>query len=249
MRADSYNDYYQNEDDIKRIIGNRIRRIREEQGYSMTDVADAAGISQGALSNYERGIRDIPSTVIDSISQFLNVSVDYLFGYKEDPQQSIDNTLINELRENGFRDDGVSGLMQSDFSVRFISFLVSHKQYERLLHLLDRKSRVYDLYGISYRSFLVSQCLYVIVNDFLQNTFYSEYHEELRELSVEDLESIDREIAYVFGKEKAYDDHLPEVLFDEEMAEKYPEVIANDELQRIKRMIGQMRKAKGNTKK
>ena len=58
----------------------RIRELREDRGLRQIDVAEATGIDQKTLSNYETGktLPDVQSMC--NLADFFNVSLDYLSG-------------------------------------------------------------------------------------------------------------------------------------------------------------------------
>lgn len=58
---------------------NRLRKIRIEKGYSVSDLAKAIGKDQSSLSRYEAG--QIPLDVVTKLSSILNVSPAYLMGW------------------------------------------------------------------------------------------------------------------------------------------------------------------------
>lgn len=45
-------------------VGQALRTIRQRRGITQDDAADRLGISQAALSHYERGLREQPYFVI-----------------------------------------------------------------------------------------------------------------------------------------------------------------------------------------
>jgi transcriptional regulator with XRE-family HTH domain len=57
-----------------------ITMLRREKGISQKKAADALGISQALLSHYEKGIRECGLSFVVKISEFYNVSCDYLLG-------------------------------------------------------------------------------------------------------------------------------------------------------------------------
>ncbi len=67
---------------------NRIRDLREDLDLRQIDVAQATGIDQKTLSNYETGKTNPDSYAIIRLADFFNVSADYLLGRTE--QKSID---------------------------------------------------------------------------------------------------------------------------------------------------------------
>ncbi|MBQ7820695.1 MAG: helix-turn-helix transcriptional regulator [Clostridia bacterium] len=59
---------------------NRIRDLREDLDLRQIDVANATGIDQKTLSNYETGKTNPDSFAIIALSNFFNVTTDYLLG-------------------------------------------------------------------------------------------------------------------------------------------------------------------------
>ena len=58
----------------------RIRDLREDRDLKQRELAEVLNCSQRVYSNYELGQRDLPTDVLIKLSQFYNVSVDYLLG-------------------------------------------------------------------------------------------------------------------------------------------------------------------------
>ena len=63
----------------------RIRDLREDKDLVQKEVASYLGIDQRVYSNYEMGERDIPTEVLIKLSEFYNVSIDYLLGQTSNP--------------------------------------------------------------------------------------------------------------------------------------------------------------------
>jgi transcriptional regulator with XRE-family HTH domain/Zn-dependent peptidase ImmA (M78 family) len=59
----------------KKIIGQNLRRIRAEKGFTQKFVASASGISYVAYSNIERGISNPKEDTLESIARTLKVSI------------------------------------------------------------------------------------------------------------------------------------------------------------------------------
>ncbi|MBE7030634.1 MAG: helix-turn-helix transcriptional regulator [Ruminococcaceae bacterium] len=64
--------------DIKK---NRLRDLREDLDLRQIDVANATGIDQKTLSNYETGKTNPDSYSIIKLAEFFGVTTDYLLGY------------------------------------------------------------------------------------------------------------------------------------------------------------------------
>ena len=65
----------------------KIRDLREDHDLTQTDIAHILSCSQVCYSRYELGSRDIPTDVLIRLSNFYNVSVDYLLGQSENPKR------------------------------------------------------------------------------------------------------------------------------------------------------------------
>lgn len=59
---------------------NRIRSLREDMDLRQIDVANATGIDQKTLSNYETGKTNPDSYALIKLADFFEVTIDYLVG-------------------------------------------------------------------------------------------------------------------------------------------------------------------------
>ncbi|MBP3234817.1 MAG: helix-turn-helix transcriptional regulator [Eubacterium sp.] len=66
-----------------------IRNIREDNDLTQQQVADILHISQRAYSHYETGTRDIPTSILISLANYYNVSIDYLLGQTKKKKRYI----------------------------------------------------------------------------------------------------------------------------------------------------------------
>ncbi|MGG4489234.1 helix-turn-helix domain-containing protein [Metabacillus idriensis] len=88
------------------MVGDRLRELRQEKGYSISELADLAGVSKSYLSYIERNIQKNPSLqFLQKISMTLEVDLEYLVGYdKEYANDNIDmewRELLNKAIEDG----------------------------------------------------------------------------------------------------------------------------------------------------
>lgn len=66
----------------------RLRDLREDRDLLQRQVAERLRCSQRVYSNYERGERDIPTAILIRLSEFYDVSVDYLLGLTNNPRRN-----------------------------------------------------------------------------------------------------------------------------------------------------------------
>ena len=59
---------------------NRIKDLREDRDLRQSDLAEATGIDQRTISNYETGKTNPDSDALIKLADFFNVSIDYLVG-------------------------------------------------------------------------------------------------------------------------------------------------------------------------
>ena len=58
----------------------RLIELRKQQNLTQQDMARILGISRQAYSNYELGNREADYTTLKKLSNYFNVTVDYLLG-------------------------------------------------------------------------------------------------------------------------------------------------------------------------
>jgi len=66
----------------------RIRSLREDRDLRQRQLSEYLNCSQQVYSNYELGRRDIPIEVLIQLSEFYNVSVDYILGLTNNPSRA-----------------------------------------------------------------------------------------------------------------------------------------------------------------
>lgn len=64
----------------------RLRDLREDKDLKQKEVAYFLKIDQRVYSNYETGKREIPTRFVVMLSDFYNVSTDYILGKTKNPK-------------------------------------------------------------------------------------------------------------------------------------------------------------------
>lgn len=68
----------------------RLRALREEQGFqSQQALADALGVAQSTVANWECGRREPNYETTRKLADFFQVTVDYLMGRSDDPHGGV----------------------------------------------------------------------------------------------------------------------------------------------------------------
>lgn len=108
-------------------LGKRIKFLREEKDVRQEDIGNILNVSKSAVSQWENDLRTPDMDVVIKLSDFFNVSTDYLLG-----QTDIKNT-----------DDGVQHV-NDDEALEYLDEL--HKRPEmKVLFDVSRKATKEDI--------------------------------------------------------------------------------------------------------
>lgn len=66
--------------EVIKMIGERIRMLREEKNLTQQDLAEAINSTQQKISNYEKGPIEPDYETLKSIADFFGTTTDYLLG-------------------------------------------------------------------------------------------------------------------------------------------------------------------------
>ena len=66
----------------------RIRDLREDKDLNQTQIARMLGMSQTGYSKYETGENDIPTIILIKLSNYYNVSIDYMLNCTNNPKRN-----------------------------------------------------------------------------------------------------------------------------------------------------------------
>lgn len=91
--------YNRKGDDLKTLkeIGETLKKIRSDKGYTQEQLAEAVGMTQKSISLYERGSNNMSIKAAKKIADVLNISHLYLLGEAETPFKSIDKIPLDNI--------------------------------------------------------------------------------------------------------------------------------------------------------
>ncbi|MCI8309060.1 MAG: helix-turn-helix transcriptional regulator [Clostridia bacterium] len=81
---------------------NRLKLLREEKNMLQEDLAKILSVSQKTISNYEKGLRDMSTDTLSKLSEFFDVSIDYLLGKSNIRNSKQEDSINEELIKIGF---------------------------------------------------------------------------------------------------------------------------------------------------
>ncbi|WP_288572018.1 helix-turn-helix domain-containing protein [uncultured Weissella sp.] len=63
----------------------RLKELRKQRRDTLQNVADAIGVSNGTVANYENEKREPNIATLIKLADYFDVSVDYLIGHEKTP--------------------------------------------------------------------------------------------------------------------------------------------------------------------
>jgi transcriptional regulator with XRE-family HTH domain len=75
------------------LLSKRLEQLRSEKGMSQAEVAKILHMTQQAIDNYERGVREPKGGILVRLAQFYNVTLDYLYGLSDNRQAQYDPSI------------------------------------------------------------------------------------------------------------------------------------------------------------
>ena len=125
-------------------FGERLTELRISAGYvKRNEFADKLGIPSTTLRNYETDVREPGHTFLKQISEFFNVSVDYLLGLTDEKE------ILNSFRLKASEYEHIKKYSALDRHGKDMVDTVLNKEYDRCLELQD-SSKVTQLPDRSY---------------------------------------------------------------------------------------------------
>ncbi|PLR96103.1 helix-turn-helix domain-containing protein [Bacillus sp. T33-2] len=81
------------------MIGERVKKLRQERKMSLSELADQAGVAKSYLSSLERNLQTNPSIqFLEKISAVLKVPLDYLI-HEHPNKDEMDSDWLNLVQE------------------------------------------------------------------------------------------------------------------------------------------------------
>ena len=78
--------------EIRKVIGENIKKICSLKGIRQVDIAEQMGVSQGSVSNWIKGTNSIDIENLAELCVFLGVSLDQIYGMSPiTPEVSLSN--------------------------------------------------------------------------------------------------------------------------------------------------------------
>ena len=102
-------------------FGERLKQLRKERKLTQTELAIAIDTTQSTIYKYEKGIQNVPMSVLTKIANYFEVSIDDLAGTLIETTEPSEEPWIKVLKLYNFNNDELKELMN------YASFIVSKR--------------------------------------------------------------------------------------------------------------------------
>ena len=97
--------------DIKKVIGDRIRNLRNERGWSQEELAHRSDISPSHIGRLERGERGATIHSLERVTNALGVTIEELFRFSS-PDYAVKDTttlycIVQKLNKKSVKDQKI----------------------------------------------------------------------------------------------------------------------------------------------
>lgn len=132
---------------IMQTFGERLRRVRREQFIRQRQLANHLNIAVSTLSQYENDKRHPNFDILSQISQYFNVSTDYLLGVDN-------NERSNLIKDIESVDEQLEGLSYQELLNKITNNLVSMSRHHdtKSLQILHTLYDSINSIGVEYQS-------------------------------------------------------------------------------------------------
>lgn len=105
------------------MIGDNIKKLREEHGLSQRDLAEIAGVTDKAVSTWELGKKNPRMGAIEKIANYFNIPKSRIIddSINSNSAAEWENVLKKEFVKHGVINEGDD---------------ISNEQYEKAMHVL-----------------------------------------------------------------------------------------------------------------
>lgn len=109
------------------MIGKRIRKLRKSKGYTLSELAEKAGVSKSYLSYLERDLQTNPSLqFLQKISVSLGTNIEYLLDGRSDNKTDKNRLVMDDEWKKLIQKAIKEGMTKEDF-VNYRNYLQFQK--------------------------------------------------------------------------------------------------------------------------
>ena len=111
----------------------RLKELRKEKGYTLEQMAQDLNTTKVTLSRYENGTREPKSETLNQLSDYFNVSIDYLFGKTDESSVPTKDEVIDVKKAL----DKIKNDLENSSSLMFDGECLSEDAISSLLSAME----------------------------------------------------------------------------------------------------------------
>ena len=119
---------------MKLTLGEKIKELRKRDGRKQEDLASALGVTNQAVSRWEKDGSYPDMEMIPAIANYFGITIDELFGYENDREKKID-AIVKQIKEMNARNNGVD-INIDECLVLAREAIVEFPANEKIMHCL-----------------------------------------------------------------------------------------------------------------
>jgi transcriptional regulator with XRE-family HTH domain len=119
-------------------IGKKIKKLRQEKGFTLQELSEKTGLSKGLISQIENEQVSPPISTLMKIANGLSVEISYFFE-QDEPTEKITVVRKNERISSGRR--GIKGNINIGYTYELLAHKRPHKHMEPFLVTFEPKER------------------------------------------------------------------------------------------------------------
>jgi len=82
-----------NEIELRRSVGKKLKKFRNDKGFTQKELGDLIGVQNNSISAYERGAASLGQDILFKLARHLDVSVDDFFPAREAKTNELERAL------------------------------------------------------------------------------------------------------------------------------------------------------------
>lgn len=205
-------------------FGNRLRAVRQERGFTQKQLANLLGVTEQAVSKYERGNSYPDIVMLSGISEILDCSLDYLFQFEPSRRNLLKQDSIERKAE--IRQKLLPDIISVKFSEKLVPIFVEESK-QGFPHMNQLRQQIARDWGIIIPPIRVMDELSLQEGQFVIGIHgvpvYEEVVEEINENSLSDIlgrlkSEIFQNVGRILNNQGIY-------CLVENLREKYPYVL------------------------
>lgn len=126
-------------------IGNRLKAVRQDRGFTQKQLAGLLGVTEQAVSKWERETSYPDISMLNGISEVMDCSLDYLFQYESGRKNLLDQDSIERRAE--VNRHLLPAIISVEFGENLVPLFLSEER-QGFPHINDLRCQIASQWGV-----------------------------------------------------------------------------------------------------